>query len=107
MGVSYEDREDGVSTSGASGILNITTSPSELKVGASILEGRISLLIRPLDGDIWIGFSSSVASGNSGNGFLLKRDEVASLAANNSIWAVSSSGTKKVSIMEFGGSEVI
>lgn len=104
MSVSFEDREDGISTSGAYGVLTIGTTPVELKVGASILPGRIGILIRPTTNTIYLGFDSSVTTST---GFPILKNEVSSLSANNSVWAVSNGPGRQVAIMEFGGSEVI
>lgn len=104
MGVSFDDREDGVSVGGAYTVLTIGTTPVELKVGATALSGRIGLLIRSLSNTIYLGFDNSVTSAT---GFPLLKNEVSSLSANNAVWAVASGPSRQVAIMEFSGAEFI
>lgn len=50
---------NGPSTYGA---LSVTTSATEVKVGASALEERIVVSIQPLDGDVFLGYDNSVTT---------------------------------------------
>lgn len=46
------------------GNISVTTSAAELKVGGSTYEDRKVLSIQPIDGDIFVGYDSSVTTSN-------------------------------------------
>lgn len=46
------------------GNISVTTSATELNIGASPMPGRRTLLIQPIDRDMFIGFDSSVTTSN-------------------------------------------
>lgn len=46
------------------GSVSVTDTASELKVGGSALDQRITVTIQPLDGVVYFGFDSSVTASN-------------------------------------------
>jgi hypothetical protein len=46
------------------GNITVGTTATELNVGASNLAGRRTLLVQPIDRDMFIGFDSSVTTSN-------------------------------------------
>ena len=88
---------DGPSVNGG---VSITDTASELKVGASRLEGRIVVSIQPLDGVVYFGFSNGVTASNGTKVF---KGQYFSLEAGESeeVWLIAESGeTVNVRISE-------
>lgn len=60
MGInSLEDYQDGTPQSGTSGILNLTTTAQELKVGASPLEDRLYIEMQALSSNVKWGYTTA------------------------------------------------
>jgi hypothetical protein len=81
------------------GALSVTTTPQEVKVGASRLEERNVLTIQPLNGDVYFGYSDSVTSLT---GTKIYQGQVFPLEATDElpVWIVAASGTIDVRITE-------
>lgn len=47
---------------GVYGVITVTTTPQEVKVGSSALDERKVLTIQPTDGHIYYGYSNTVSS---------------------------------------------
>lgn len=79
--------------------LSVTTTASELKVGASALDGRDYLIIQPKDGAIFVGFDNSVTTSN---GIEIKKNQTMYLAVSEKIqvFAICASGTVDTRIGE-------
>jgi hypothetical protein len=104
MPITSLDLEDGIATGSANAVLVIGTSAVELKAGASTLSSRISLLVRPVDADLYIGSSSGVTTSN---GFLIKKDEIATLSITAPVWGICGSANRRVHVYEFSTDQVI
>ena len=83
------------------GQLNISTSAAELKVGASALDERKILLIQSLGNSIYIGFDNTVTSG-TGVEIRARQTMIIEAGPSVTVYAIASSGTIDVRIMEFG-----
>jgi len=81
------------------GTLSVTTSPSEVKVGASVLSDRKVVTIQPLDGVVYFGYSNAVTAST---GTKIFKGQVYPLEAGERlpVWIVSASGTVNVRITE-------
>lgn len=81
------------------GTLSVTTSPSEVKVGASVLSERKVITIQPTDGVVYFGYSNTVTSST---GTKIFKGQVYPLEAGEAlpVWVVSASGTVNVRITE-------
>lgn len=79
--------------------ISVTTSATELKVGASALTGRDYIIIQPKDGSIFIGFDNSVTTSN---GIEIKKNQTMYMALSEviSVYGIVSSGTVDVRIGE-------
>lgn len=79
--------------------LAVTTTPVEVKVGASALEDRLAVLIQPQDGFIYMGYNSSVSSAT---GIKIFKGQLFALEAGSrvTVYIVSGSGTVNVRIQE-------
>ena len=44
------------------GSITVTSTPQELKVDDSVLDGRKLVTVQPVDGDIYYGYSASVTT---------------------------------------------
>lgn len=82
--------------------LSVSTSPIEIKVGASRLEQRTIVTVQPLNGDIYIGYNSLTLTSSTGTKVF--KGQVYVLEATDSlpVYAVSESGTIDVRITEVG-----
>jgi hypothetical protein len=84
------------------GALSVTDTPSELKVGASVLGERKVVTIQPLDGPVYFGYDNSVSETT---GVLVREGQYFPLEAGDSlpVWLVAESGdTVDVRITEVG-----
>lgn len=83
------------------GAINVTTSPAEVKVGASPLTERKVATVQPLDGDIYFGYDASV---NSTTGTKIFQGQFFPFEAGEAlpIYIVAASGTVNVRITEVG-----
>ena len=84
---------------GISGVLVVTTTAVEVKVGAVVLDERKALTITPTDGKIWYGYSNAVTSST---GIRVTKNQVLFLEAAQSlpVWIVTNTGTVDVRIAE-------
>lgn len=88
---------EGVRCNVESKLLTVTKgAPQEIKVGASNLTGRTSVLIQPDNGAFKFGFSATllIFKVTKGNFFEIK------LPAGLSLWVEPINGTKKIAIAE-------
>ena len=85
---------------GVHGAISVTSTPVELKVGASVLEERTIVTMKPLNGDIYYGYSNAVTVAT---GTLVKKGQFWPLEAGDSlsVWLVSA-GTVDTRITEVG-----
>lgn len=72
--------------------VSVTTSATKL---ADADTERESLLVRPIDGDVFIGNANTVTTGT---GFKLKQDEALTLESSSAVWAIAA-GTVAVSVI--------
>jgi len=81
------------------GAISVTTTPIELKVGASPLTDRQVVTIQPIDGEVYFGYSNTVSSTN---GTKIFKGQVYPLEAGEllPVWIVAGSGTVNVRITE-------
>ena len=81
------------------GTINVTTTPVELKVGASALDERKMMIIQSMGNRIYIGYNASVTSAN---GIELSKRQIIFLEAGPAItvYAVASAGSIDVRIQE-------
>ena len=63
--------------------VSVTTAATKL---ADASTERESLVIRPVDGDIWVGRANTVTAAN---GFKVKKDEGLTLESGDSVWAIA------------------
>lgn len=79
--------------------LSVTTSATELKVGASVLDDRIAILIQPINGRVYFGFSNAVTTSN---GILLQKNQIfgLELGPRASIYLIAETGIVDVRIAE-------
>ncbi len=89
---------DGPATNGS---ISVTTSPVELKVGASVLSERIAVVVQPLGADIYWGYDSNVTAST---GFKLFKDVLVFMGCGEElpIYLVASSGSVDTRIGEVG-----
>lgn len=83
------------------GAISVSTTPTLLKVGASVYSERIEVSFQPLDGDIYYGFDSSVSYTTGTKVF---RYQLITLESGplETIYLVTESGTVDVRITERG-----
>lgn len=86
---------------GIHGNINVTTTPSEAKVGGSRLDSRSVITIQPIDGVIYFGYSNTVSSTT---GTKIFKGQIYPMEAsdNLAVWIVAESGTVDVRITEVG-----
>lgn len=95
---------DGPSTQGNVSV--DTTTPQELKVGASRLTERKIVTLQPLDGKVWVYFGEEgvtpSAANLQDNGFEVAKKEKASfeVGERQPLWVLSQSGTTDVRYAE-------
>jgi len=79
--------------------LNVTTSAVELKQGASVLSERKYVLIQPLDGDVYWGYTSGVTAAD---GHRVREGGFFPIPAAERlpVYIVSASGTVDVRVSE-------
>jgi hypothetical protein len=79
--------------------INVTTTATQLKVGASNLANRKIILFQPLGGDIYYGFDSSVTTTS---GMLVKKGQTFGLpvGASINVYAIASSGSQDTRVQE-------
>jgi len=79
--------------------ITVTTTPQEVKVGASPMAERQVVTIQPLTGDVYYGYSNSVSSTN---GTKIFKNQLLPLEAGEklSVWVVAASGSIDVRITE-------
>lgn len=79
--------------------ISVSTTAVEVKVGANRHIGREVVTIQPIDGDVYLGYSSSVTTSN---GTLLRKEIIFPLEATDQaeIWLIAASGTVDVRIAE-------
>lgn len=71
--------------------ITVTSTAQILKVGASNLDERKVIILQPVDGEVYYGFSDTITSANS---FKVFRGQVVFIEAGSSldVWVVSESG---------------
>lgn len=81
--------------------LAVSTTPVELKVGASVLEDRKVVTIQPLDGDVYFGYTTGVTAST---GTKVYERQYFPLEAGEllTVYLVAESGTVDVRITEVG-----
>lgn len=81
------------------GNISVTTSATELKVGASALAERKVISIQPSDGVVWYGYDSSVTTSN---GTKIFKDQQVRIEASEtlSVYLITDTGTVDVRIAE-------
>ena len=99
MPISYNPELSDVFTDGyVAGALSVSTTPVEVKVGASVLEGREFLTIQNL-GPRTIYYGPSGVTSSTGTA-LVKDQTVGFPPGTQSVFVVTSSGTSDVRIQE-------
>jgi hypothetical protein len=83
---------DRPNTAAAYGALNVTTTPIELKVGASVLSYRTLVHIQPKGNGVYWGYDSAVGS-TTGNQVFRNQLIFVPLGPGISIWLVSTRGS--------------
>lgn len=80
--------------------LSVTTTATEVKVGGSVLDDRVAIMIQPIDGVVYLGFDSSVTTSN---GIKIAKELVFPFECGPrvSVYLITSSGTVDVRIVEF------
>jgi hypothetical protein len=97
------DRADVVETAAVQGVVTVGTTPVELKVGGSRLEGRQILVIYN-DGSrtIYTGPSASVSSTGANKGMPLYKDQERVIPIGDlPIYGVTASSTSPCLVQEF------
>lgn len=84
---------------GVYGNLAVTTTPTELKVGASALKDRKVVSALPIDGTVYWGFDNSVSS-STGKPIFQHQDWSREAGPLLQIYFVTASGTVNVRITE-------
>ncbi len=69
------------------GAISVTTVATALKVGASRLTNRKTLLIQPTNGNIYIGASGVTTS----NGVMVMKNQIVTIAINIELYAIAAS----------------
>lgn len=87
---------DILTTTGVDGVIALTATPVELKVGVGVLSERKYVILEGLDNNIKWGFSNSTQS------FDLFKNQILMipLGPNISIWAKMSTGTGNIAFGE-------
>jgi hypothetical protein len=83
------------------GALSVTTTPVEVKVGASREQGRNAITIQPLDGDIWLGYSNGLTTAN-GTRIYATEKFILECTDSLEVWIRSNTGTVDTRIAEIG-----
>ena len=79
--------------------ISVTTTATELKVGASTQVERKVLILQPSDSKVWIGFDNSVTTSNGIEVF--KRQTVfLEVGEDITVYAITDTGTADVRIAE-------
>jgi hypothetical protein len=101
MSMYGSDREDGKVETGSYGELTVGTSAIEAKVGASPLDKRTYISIRPKDSGVYWGLDSSVTPTT---GTRIFKNELLILPFDSalSLYLVADGTNKKVSVVELG-----
>ena len=88
---------DVLNNGGEDKILTVTTSPIELKVGASRKVNRKYVIIEALDSNVKMGFSSTTQS------IPIFKDQIIMMpiGENTQVWLKADSGSRNVAIGEF------
>lgn len=81
------------------GAISVTSTPIELKVGASVLDERKVVTFQPLDGDIYYGYDNSV-SYTTGTKIIESQFFELEVASTLSIYLVAETGSINVRITE-------
>lgn len=83
------------------GDIDATTTPIEVKVGASPLEDRQVVTIQPLDGVVYFGYDNSVTSLT---GTKIFKGQIYPMEASDqlSVYIIAETGTVDVRITEVG-----
>jgi len=82
--------------------LSVSTSPQEVKVGASRLDQRTVITIQPLDGDIYFGYNSGTLTSSTGTKIFQGQYFPLEAADSLAVYVVAASGTVDVRITEVG-----
>ena len=85
----------------AYGAVSVSTSATELKVGASALDERKVIMIQAQGSSIYIGFDNAVTTST---GMELRKRQTITLEAGSemTVYAIADSGTIDVRIWELG-----
>lgn len=99
MSIENPDTFDALNIEAVFSELTVGLTAVQVKVGASNLDDRKLVIIQPKDGDIFLGYSNSVSIVT---GMRLFKDGAVLLPVGEavSIWLISNSSGKKVSIAE-------
>ncbi len=87
---------------GVQGALAVSTTPVELKVGASRLDQRVMISIQPLDGDVYFGFDSGTLTSSTGTKIFKGQYFPLEATDQATIYLITDSGTVDVRITETG-----
>jgi len=81
------------------GVMSVTTTASEVKVGGTVQIERKQITIYPTDGKIWYGYDNTVTSST---GTRVTKHQMLFLEVSDQlpVWIVSDSGTVDVRITE-------
>ena len=98
MSSNYGNRER-TNEAGVYGTVLVTTSATELKIGANILVSRDFIVIQPKAKSIFVGFDNSVTIST---GIEIKKNQTMYLSAgdNISVYAITATGSVDVRIGE-------
>lgn len=82
------------------GALSVTTTPVEVKLGASALSERTMITIQPLDGDVYFGYTSGTLTALTGTKIF--KGQYFPLEATDKlpVYLVAATGTVDVRITE-------
>lgn len=82
--------------------ISVSTTPVEVKVGASRFDQRYVITIQPLDGDVYFGYDSGTLTSSTGTKIF--QGQYFPLEASDSlpVYVVADSGTVDVRITEVG-----
>ena len=78
-------------------VLQSVTTAAELKAGAATLTGRTRLLVRPLDGDIWVSHAAGVTDAT---GWAILSGEIMQFAGDDPVYAIADAGAVSVNVWE-------
>ncbi len=82
------------------GAISVSTTPIEVKVGASIFEERTIITIQPLDGDVYFGYNSGTLTSSTGTKIFKGQYFIMEASDSLPVYVVAASGTVDVRITE-------